>query len=519
MKWRLLYLVVWLSAFMLPVEANAFGYTKDAPLKIGIDKDYPPLEYLDESGNPSGFDVEFTEKLMKRLDIPFVYAPNTWQNIAGDILSGKVDLGMMVYSPYRRDITNYSRAVFRLYYQMIIKKGERKNGLRDVKGKTIALMKSRPLIDTLTKIGAKIVLVKDLKKAVFDFSKGKYDGVICFRYQAQYLLEHYHLNELTSQDLTLTPREYCYVSHNRKLIDAIDEELEKMEDEGVTEKVYGDVRSTFGKLIIPVWVWFLIAGLVILMLTALLIQQHFGKKNLRKEMIRAQKSEQLKDIFLNNVSHALRTPLNAIIGFSDLMLETEEHDMSAEEQRKLLRLINDNGLQLLHLINQLLSLSDIKGNNALYDRKVTDIDQEMSSYAGEIRPQLSEGVTLEVLEPVDGIRALVDAKLLRVVTMHLLENAMQYTKEGKVTLSYYVKEGGLYVEVKDTGSGIPENLRDNIFGLLSEKNTYLQEKAPGLGLSICKAIIDRSGGKIGMKENEEGKGTVFWYWISVKILN
>lgn len=167
----------------------------------------------------------------------------------------------------------------------------------------------------------------------------------------------------------------------------------------------------------------------------------------------------------------------------------------------------------------MLSLSDIKGNNALYDRKVTDIDQEMSSYAGEIRPQLSEGVTLEVLEPVDGIRALVDAKLLRVVTMHLLENAMQYTKEGKVTLSYYVKEGGLYVEVKDTGSGIPENLRDNIFGLLSEKNTYLQEKAPGLGLSICKAIIDRSGGKIGMKENDEGKGTVFWYWISVKILN
>ena len=163
---------------------------------------------------------------------------------------------------------------------------------------------------------------------------------------------------------------------------------------------------------------------------------------------------------------------------------------------------------------------DLEGKNQLFDRVVTDVDMEMSRYASEIRQQLTGGVMMNVIEPVGGMRALLDTKLLRLVTMHLLDNAMQHTDEGCITLSYYAKEDGLYVEVKDTGKGLPEDLKDNIFTLLSDKNTYVQEETPGLGLSICKAIIDRCGGKIGMRDNEEdGKGSVFWFWAPVKVFN
>ena len=83
-----------------------------------------------------------------------------------------------------------------------------------------------------------------------------------------------------------------------------------------------------------------------------------------------------------------------------------------------------------------------------------------------------------------------------------------------------MKEGGFYVEVKDTGKGLPEELKQNIFTLLSDKNTYLQDETPGLGLSLCKAIIDRTGGKIGARDNEEdGHGTVVWFWTPTKILD
>lgn len=237
----------------------------------------------------------------------------------------------------------------------------------------------------------------------------------------------------------------------------------------------------------------------------------------------ARKSEELKDVFMGNLSHSLRTPLNAIIGFSDLLMSTSNDMISQEERENLLQLINKNGLNLLHQINELISLNEVEDGKQMFKREVTDIDYEMSLYAAEIRQQLHEGVTLEVVEPVDGLRALVDKRLMRIVTMHLLENAMQHTTNGKITLTYYLKEGGMYVEVKDMGEGLPEKLKNNIFGLLADKNTYTHDENqddPGLGLSVCKAIIDRCNGRIGVRDNtDDGRGTLFWYWTPTEVLN
>ena len=600
MKLRLQYILLLLT-FAIAANADNLGYTKDKPLLFGIDQDYPPLEYVNDNGEPTGADVDFAKILMKRLDIPVAFKPNKWAAIAGDVIQGKVDLAMMVYSPYRKDTVNYSRSVLRLYYQIVTRKGERKNyGLRDVAGEEIALMQSRPVVDTLKKSGAKIVIVYDLTKAMKDLAAGDYDAVICYRYQAKYMIAKYKLNNLDTEDLTLTPREYCYVSHDKKLIDAINAELDKMVDEGVVEEVYGGVASHFDGLIIPAWVWYAISALVFAIMAGIIILQYWNKKNLKRalklardneekaktneeiarqnaeiakkneemathnadEAMRnakvaeynaemahknelkareaaeaaresekkaleaaeaARKSEELKDIFMGNMSHSLRTPLNAIIGFSDLLMTMDDTALPPEERQNLLQLINKNGLELLHMINELLSLSDIEGKSQLFQREVTDVDYEMSQYVAEIRPQLHEGVELEVEEPVEGMRALVDKKLMKVVTMHLLDNAVQHTKEGKIKLTYYVKEGGMYVEVKDTGDGLPEKLKANIFGLLSDKNTYTHDESqenPGLGLSVCKSIIDRCNGKIGARDNtEDGRGTIFWYWTPVEILN
>ena len=520
MKLRLAYILL-LIAFASQASADNYGYSNNHKLVFGIDMDYPPMEYVDEDGIPHGLDVEFTKRLMNRLNVPFTYSPNTWENIAEDVLKGRVDLAMMVYSPYRKDLINYSRGVFRLYYQLVYRKKDKTPyGLRDLSGKEIAFMASRPINDTLQNVGATPILIKDLHFALQELSSGKYDALICFRYQARYLIDKLDLNNLTSTDLALMPREYCYVSHDKPLIDAINVELDKMEKEGVIEEVYGDIKTTFDGLRIPMWVWLLIAGVIIVLLVTLIVHQRVSRKRLLREMARRKKSEELKDIFLSNLSHSLRTPLNAIIGFSDLMLEDSGDDVPLEERRNLLGLINKNGIQLLHLINELLSLSDIEGKTQLFYRQVTDIDAEMTAYANEARMQMDGRVTMDVVEPVGGMRAHLDPKLLRLVTVHLLDNARQHTRKGSVTLSYYPKEGGLYVEVRDTGSGLPEDLRENIFTLLSDKNTYTQEDTPGLGLSICKAIIDKAGGKIGVRDNDiDGKGSIFWFWAPVKILS
>ena len=95
---------------------------------MGMNTSYAPLQYVDDHGTPCGNDVEFTKRLMQRMGIPFTVAPNLWDKMSPGIIEGKYDLGLLVYSPYRKDLTNYSNAVFRMYYQIVYRK---KDYLRD----------------------------------------------------------------------------------------------------------------------------------------------------------------------------------------------------------------------------------------------------------------------------------------------------------------------------------------------------------------------------------------------------
>ena len=472
----------------LTVKAAKWDYTAEKPLKFAIDFDYAPLEYVNDKSLPDGLDVEFTKIMLGRMGIPYEFRANTWENVASDVLNSRADLAMMVYSAYRKDLTNYSRAVFRLYYQIISRKGEADfMGLRDVKGKTIAFMESRPIKDTLT-----------------------------IRYQANYLMEKYGYDNLVSEDLALMPREYCYVSPNKELIDSINVALRALEEEGVIEDVYGGVKSSFNRSYIPMWVWVLLGCVVVLGLVITLVQQLVNGKRLKREMARVQSNEQLKDVFLGNISHALRTPLNAIVGFTELLIK-EGPEMPEEECLHLAKLVNQNGHQLSHLVNELTSIVDIEQNGLLFCREETDIVAEMNGYIKELRPLLHEGVDIRVEAPEAGLTALVDKASMKLVTVHLLKNAIQHTTEGHVTLAFGIRDGGLYVEVRDTGSGVSEDSKDNIFALLSEKNAYMNDDMPGLGLTICKAVVDRFRGKIGLRDNDlDGKGTIFWYWGPLK---
>lgn len=515
MKFKLLSLCLLLLSLTNLAKAENLGYTKFEPLKIGLDLDYAPLEYVDDNGRPQGLDVELTQVLMKRLNIPYTYSPNSWENISDDVISGRVGLGMMVYSPYRKNIVNYSHAVFRLYYQVVYREDESEQfDMRHLEGKSIAYMSSRPITDTLTKAGAVLHVVRDLPKALKDLSGGKYDAVICFRYQAKYHIHHQNLTNLIAEDLTLTPREYCYVSVNRDLIRVIDRELIKMEKEGIIDEVYGEYISRLGSFKMPRWVWWTLGTVLLLVFLSLFLQQHFHSRRLHREMRRAQKSEQLKIVFLANVSHALRTPLNAIIGFSDMMRSMPEGALSASEQQEMMNQIHGNGEQLLYFINELLQLSTIQGNGIDFQKVECNIGQSMNEYAKLVQTDLQDGVTLQI-DTQQEVIAITDPNHLRLITMHLLSNAVKHTAQGSITISYRMQNNGLYIEVKDTGDGLPDSLKENIFMLLSDKHTFVQEQSPGLGLSICKAIIDAAHGKIGV-ESTEGHGATFWFWIPCK---
>jgi len=244
----------------------------------------------------------------------------------------------------------------------------------------------------------------------------------------------------------------------------------------------------------------------------------YYQRRLRSEVKRAQKSEHLKAVFLANVSHALRTPLNSIIGFSDIILKEKPANIKDEQMTEMMTHINKNGHQLLYFISQLLELSNYEGSMLTFSMIEVNLAELMASYRREALRDTNPDVTIRIktiLSP--HCKATLDTNLMHQLMMHLLLNSAQHTQKGSITLEYARERNGMKVIVSDTGDGVPEKFKDNIFSMLqSEDSLTLAHQASGLGLSICKAIIDALHGEIGM-DSEEGKGTTTWIWFPCRM--
>lgn len=237
-------------------------------------------------------------------------------------------------------------------------------------------------------------------------------------------------------------------------------------------------------------------------------------RQLRDEVTRAQKSEQIKSVFLANVSHALRTPLNSIIGFSDVILKEKPGVLKEDQLTEMVTHINHNGHQLLYFISQLLELSSFEGSMLTFTMIEVNLAELMASYRREALRDASPNVSIYIRTTLSPhCKATLDTNLMHQLIMHLLQNAVLHTKEGSITMTYEHERKGMKVTIIDTGDGVPQKLQENIFSILQHEDSLtLANQTSGLGLSICKAIVDALNGEIGLT-SEEGKGTTVWVWI------
>lgn len=258
----------------------------------------------------------------------------------------------------------------------------------------------------------------------------------------------------------------------------------------------------------------IILALIIAFPLCIYLVRHHYLKQLHNEVARAQKSEQIKSVFLANVSHALRTPLNSIIGFSDIILKEKPGTLQEEQMTEMVTHINQNGHQLLYFISQLLELSSFEGSMLTFTMIEVNLAELMASYRREALRDTNPNVAIHVRTTLSPhCKATLDTNLMHQLIMHLLQNASLHTKEGCITMTYEREQKGLKVTITDTGEGVPQKLKDNIFSILqNEDSLTLANQTSGLGLSICKAIVDALNGEINLT-SEEGKGTSVWIWI------
>ncbi len=234
---------------------------------------------------------------------------------------------------------------------------------------------------------------------------------------------------------------------------------------------------------------------------------------MKKEKERANDSSRLKSTFLANMSHEIRTPLNAIVGFCDIIQSME----SPEEKAEILKIIHNNCNNLLQIISDILVLSELDSTGLTLNPVRCDFAEEFNLTCKSLSQRVSDTPLEFIIDnPYDSLVTTLDKGRISQVITNFLTNAVKHTQKGHIKLGYRKEGEGLYIYCEDTGSGIPEDKREKIFDRFIKLNDYIQ--GAGIGLSICKAIATKCGGKIGV-DSEEGKGSTFWIWIPCDIIN
>ncbi|MGQ1785932.1 PAS domain-containing sensor histidine kinase [Saccharicrinis sp. GN24d3] len=239
-------------------------------------------------------------------------------------------------------------------------------------------------------------------------------------------------------------------------------------------------------------------------------------KQTEKELLQAEENERLKSAFLANMSHEIRTPMNGILGFAEI-LRTQK--LTVHKQQEYIRIIEQSGVRMLSIINDIIDISKIEAGLMKYDIKETNINEQCEYIYTFFKPEVeAKKIEFSLKTSLPTIDAFIttDREKIFAILTNLVKNAIKFTSAGSIEFGYKLTGSLKQIQfyVKDTGIGIPKDWCQAIFDrfIQTDISNNVARQGAGLGLSISKAYVEMLGGKIWV-ESEEGIGSTFNFTI------
>lgn len=536
------------ASFAEPLR-NDKPYYKDRVIVAKGDKQFAPFEFINDDGKADGFSVELFKALMKRLDIKYELTLEDWDKVQNQLNNKEIDLAIgMIYSRERAEKVKFGIPHCMISYNIICRKDNDFLTLNSLAGKNIIVQYNDRAHQYLLTSGLtdKITTVEKIEEGVDMLASGKGDAVISFDVTSFYFVRQGEFKNLVVHVTDIEPERYSIVvnTDNEELLYMLNSALYQMKIDGEYDSIYYKWFGVYEKTKVSRVFWYILGVLgfsvfiFALFIRTLRIKVNEStrdlkakndetlrlvdrlqeenrmrletEKNLIEAKNKAEESDRLKSAFLANISHEIRTPLNAIVGFSSILIETDD----PQEREKFYEIITKNNDLLLQLINDILDLSKIESGIMIMNYSTFSLDGLCDHVATTIRSGINnEEVELITDLEYKGELQSDQTRITQVIT-NFLTNAVKFTPQGTITLhTRLIDDATVEISVSDTGIGIEEELLQSVFERFVKLNTFSQ--GTGLGLPICKNIIEKLGGEIGVT-SEPDKGSTFWVKLPLK---
>lgn len=508
-------------------------------IRIGIDAAYAPYSSVGSDGNYIGIAPDFISLLSEKLGVTFEIVPDkTWPQILQGTKDHTLDLiATAVITEDRKSYLDFTQIYIPTPLVMMSRINDKRiKHASDIDDLTVALVEGYSSSVQVIKAhpNAKIYKVATPAEGLHAVSSGIADtyigvvGVNIYQAQKQGIT---NLKIAGNYNVLTNGQRFAVRSDWSELTLILERALNSISEE--ERKVIFDkwINIPFVEQVDYSLFWQALVVFLVIISFLYIYNRQLAKeislrkivenklielnKNLEKEKIEADAANIAKSQFLSSMSHELRTPLNSIMGFSQLLGMNNKNESSKD----MLKQISNASDHLLCLINEILDLSKIEAGKVKLDIEAQSLSLLVAECISIVRHTAQKRL-IEIEDSVSnytGYFVNVDGMRFKQVLLNLLSNAIKYNNEGgNILVECKTKDAGmLCISVVDTGNGLTEEQQEQLFKPFERAGAEESGiEGTGLGLVICKQLIEMMGGSIGV-ESEISKGSKFWIEIPV----